>query len=207
MKTLIAILAAVLLGIPSGWAHEQHEHSSGPGLFGHPPEYIHVLLNPMPVYGMIIGTIALAGALIAQSRAARVLALSIVIVAGASASPTQYFGENAYQRVRGITDEGGQQWLDQHMRRAEKLLFLFYGTALLGTAAFATQRKFPKTTSALTIITLAAAIASASAGAWISKAGGHIRHPEFRPKFEPTNQSRTDTHTTQKESKLEREKK
>jgi hypothetical protein len=93
------------------------------------------------------------------------------------------------------------------MRRAEKLLLLFYGTALLGTAALAARRKFPKTTSALTIITLAAAISSASAGAWISKAGGHIRHPEFRPNFAPTNQSRTDTLTTHEESKLEREKK
>ena len=200
MKTFAAILIAVLLGASGAFAHEQHEHPPGPGLFGHPPEHIHVLLNPMPVYGMMIGVLALAGALIARSRAARILALSIVVVAGASAWPTQHFGENAYQNIRKISDEQGQLWLDEHMGRAERFLFLFYGTALLGIAAFATQRKFPRTAASLTIITLVAGIASAGIGGWISRAGGHIRHSEFRHGEAPSKEGGGHEHGEGKQS-------
>src|SRR5262245_36591993 len=125
MKTLAAILTAVFAAAASLDAHEKHEHAPGSGLFGHPPEHIHVLLNPMPVYGLMLGALGLAAALIARNRAVRVLALSIVVVAGTSAWPTQHFGHNAYQHVRQISDEQGQLWLDEHMSRAEKFLFLF----------------------------------------------------------------------------------
>lgn len=179
MKTLVSIAVAVLVSAAGACAHEKHEHPPGPGLFGHPPEHIHVLLNPMPVYGLMIGVLGLAAGLFARSRPAQVLALSIVVLAGASAWPAHYFGENGYQNVRKISDEQGQKWLDEHMARAEKFLYLFYGTALAGIAALVSQRKFPRAATPLTIVTLVAAVASASVGGWISRAGGHIRHPEF----------------------------
>ncbi len=49
------------------------------------PEYIHVLLNPLPVYGMALGLVALAAAWISRSRAAQAIALLILALAGASA--------------------------------------------------------------------------------------------------------------------------
>jgi hypothetical protein len=180
MKILATIVIALLLGIRGVPAHEKHEHPPGPRLFGHPPEHIHVLLNPMPVYGLMIGILGLTAGLLARSRPAQVLALSIIVLAGASAWPTHYFGENGYQNARKISDEQGQRWLDEHMARAERFLFLFYGTALVGIATLVSQRKFPRAATPLTIVTLVAAIASASVGGWISRAGGHIRHSEFR---------------------------
>ena len=36
------------------------------------PEYIHVLLNPLPVYGLLIGLIGLVLALILKSRRAQI---------------------------------------------------------------------------------------------------------------------------------------
>ena len=198
MKTLIAILAVALLGITPIQAHEQQEHSSGPGLFGYPPEHVHVLLNPMPVYGMMIGVLALAAGLLARSCPAKVLALSIVVVAGASAWPAHYFGENAYQNVRKISDEQGQQWLDEHMGRAEKFLFLFYGTALLGIAGVVSQKKFPKAATPLAVVTLIAGIACAGLGGWISRAGGHIRHSEFRHGAAPPSKGAAHEHEQSK---------
>lgn len=180
MKTLAALTLAALLASATAFADEKHEHASGPGLFGHPPEHVHVILNPIPVHGMIIGAIALAAALLARSRAARVMSLAIIVFAAASAWPVQYFGENAYQSVRRISDEQGQLWLDEHMERAENFLLLFYGTAVLGVIAIVSGRKFPKAAMPLTLATLAAAVACAGVGGWISRAGGHVRHPEFR---------------------------
>jgi hypothetical protein len=44
------------------------------------PEYLHVLLNPLPIYGLAVGVLGLVVALISRSRAARVTALVIVFV-------------------------------------------------------------------------------------------------------------------------------
>ena len=71
------------------------------------------------------------------------------------------------------------------MERAEKLVYVFYATALLGVVALATQRKLPRAGTSLAIATLVFGVASLGAGGWISKAGGQIRHPEFRGKSAP----------------------
>ena len=177
MKILIVILAATFLSARAALAHE---HSEGTGLFGLPPEYLHVLLNPLPVYGLAMGILALAGALVARSKAARVIALAVVILASASAWPVLHYGQSAYQRVRGAADAPGQEWLDEHMTRAEKFVYVFYATALLGIGALVSQKKFPKAATPLAVATLIAGVVSLGLGGWMSKAGGQIRHPEFR---------------------------
>jgi hypothetical protein len=136
MKALIVIVIAALVGVAEARADEKHEHTAGLGLFGQPPEYAHVLLNPLPVYGLAIGILALGAALVGRSKPARAIALGIIAVSSASVWPVQYYGENAYQRVRQISDDHGQHWLDEHMSRAEKLIYVFYGTAVLGRRNF-----------------------------------------------------------------------
>jgi hypothetical protein len=200
MKTLAAIVMAALLGMAWANAHEKHEHPAGPGLFGQPPEYVHVLLNPLPVYGLGIGILALGAALVARSKPAQAIALGIVIVGSGSAWPVQYYGENAYQRVRQISDEHGQQWLDEHMERAERFIYTFYATALLGIAALISLKKFPKAAAPLAAATLLASVAVLGIDVWISKAGGQIRHPEFRTGSAPSTKPTAHEHGTGKPS-------
>ena len=193
MRILTTIIAAAILAT-NALAHEGEHHPEGPGLFGQPPEYIHVLLNPLPFYGLAIGVLALAAGLLARSRSARILGLSLVILTSASAWPVFHYGQNAYERVRKISDEQGQLWLDDHMERAEKFIYAFYATALLGIAALASVKKLPKTATLLSLATLAAGLASLGIGGWISRAGGNIRHPEFRHSPALTNKSPAHTH-------------
>ncbi len=188
LKILIAVFGVALAASSTALAHEGHEHPAGSGLFGLPPEYVHVLLNPMPVYGMAMGVLALGAALLARNQTERSIGLGLVIVAAASAWPVAHFGQNAYKQVRGLADDAGTDALDEHMERADKLVYVFYATALLGIAALASQKKFPKAATPLTAITLAAAVASLGAGGWISKAGGKIRHPEFRQASPPASE-------------------
>jgi hypothetical protein len=47
------------------------------------PEYIHVILNHLPIYGTILGALALAISLILRSRAAQIAALILTLIAGA----------------------------------------------------------------------------------------------------------------------------
>ena len=179
LKTLIAVMG-VVLAASSALAHEGHEHPAGSGLFGLPPEYVHGLINPMPVYGMAMGVLALGPALLLRNKTAQNIGLGLVILAAASAWPVAHYGQNAYKQIRGLADEPGQAALDEHMERADKLVIVFYATALLGICALVSQRKFRKAAMPLAAVTLAAAVASLGAGGWISKVGGQIRHPEFR---------------------------
>src|SRR6266699_3908070 len=52
------------------------------------PEYMHVLLNPVPVYGLAIGVVGLLLAVIARNRTGIVIALGLVFLSGLSAWPT-----------------------------------------------------------------------------------------------------------------------
>ena len=180
MKTVFTILITALVSTATALAHEGEMHAAGSGLFGLPPEYVHVLINPLPGYGMAMGILALGAALVARNKTAQSIGLGLMILAAASAWPAAHYGKNAYKDIRGKADAAGQEALDEHMGRAEKLVYVFYATACLGVVALVTRRKFPKTCTPLAVATLVMGVASLGAAGWIAKAGGQIRHPEFR---------------------------
>src|SRR5205823_7329914 len=109
------------------------------------PEYMHVLLNPLPVYGLAIAVIGLALALIFRSRPAIVIALALVFMSGISAWPVLSYGQAAYDRVKTISDPAGEQWLDEHMERGERLIYAFYVLAGLAVAGMIVPTKWPRT--------------------------------------------------------------
>src|SRR5476651_289933 len=85
------------------------------------PEYIHILLNPLPVYGVGCGVLALATGLIFKSRAAQLVALLLILLGTLSIWPVMKYGEIASNRVFDMVNQAGQQWLQAHEARAEKL--------------------------------------------------------------------------------------
>jgi predicted ABC-type exoprotein transport system permease subunit len=144
------------------------------------PEYVHVLLNPIPVYAMVSGILALVIALILKSRPAQITALVVVVFAALSVWPVGEFGDRASDRVYAMSNKDAQQWLDVHMHRADIGSWVFYATALVAVAALVLPRFRPRAQMPLALATLAFALASLGAGAWISHAGGKVRHSEFR---------------------------
>jgi glucan phosphoethanolaminetransferase (alkaline phosphatase superfamily) len=144
------------------------------------PEYVHVLLNPLPVYGLALGVIGLIIALLLRTRTARVTALALVLLSGASAWPVYQYGEAGYDRVKAMVDEDGDKWLEEHMRRGEQLIYVFYLVAALSVVGIIAEFAVPKTAVPLAITTLILAIASLGVGGYIAYAGGRVRHKEFR---------------------------
>jgi len=144
------------------------------------PEYVHTLINPLPVYGLGIGLVALIIAMFLRNRSAHVTALSVIFLAAASAWPVKYYGDEAYDRVLSISDETGSAWLAAHQDRADKFIWSFYLLAVAAAAAIVVPMKFPKTAMPLIISTVLLSIASLAAGGYIAYAGGKIRHREFR---------------------------
>jgi len=189
MKILQLLIVITMFTALTATAHEGEAPPPGPGLFGQPPEYIHTLLNPLPVYGLSMGVLALMAALFTRSRAAKGVALGIIILTSAAAWPVLHYGQNGYQNVSNTSDEEGRRWLAEHMARAAKFIWGFYATALLGVAALVSLRKFPKAANPLTVTTLIVAVISLGVGAWVSRAGGQIHHPEFRHEPAPLDSS------------------
>lgn len=151
------------------------------------PEYLHTLLNPVPVYGLALGLLALIIALITRSPAARVTALAIVFVSGISAWPVYHYGEAGYDRVLAMTDNDGRKWLDEHQRRGEQLIYVFYALAALSISAIAAERFAARAAVPLVIATAAVSIAALGIGGYIATAGGRVRHREFRYVLPPEN--------------------
>ena len=144
------------------------------------PEYVHVLLNPLPVYGLLVSWIGLIIAFFLKSRRAQIATLVLVLVSAASAWPVYEFGQQAYDRVFAMSDEAGGAWLDEHQDRAEDLIWFFYALAILSAAAIAVPVKWPKSSAPLVIAVILLGAATLGCGAYIAYAGGKIRHREFR---------------------------
>lgn len=157
------------------------------------PEYLHVLLNPLPIYGLAIATFGLIAALYLKSRGGRIIALVLIFASALSAWPVARHGEEAYDRVFVAADEDGKAWLKAHEHRAEELIYFFYALALISAAAVFAPKKWPKTARPLTIATLVLAFACLGAGAYIAHAGAKIRHREFRT-APPPKTSDTESH-------------
>src|SRR5947199_4077091 len=108
------------------------------------PEYVHVLLNPVPGYGLAMGLIGTAIALLLRSRRAHVVGLSLIFLATATAWPVYELGQKSSDAVSVIADDDGRAWLKAHEHRAEKLIPLFYVLAILSATAIVVPLKIPR---------------------------------------------------------------
>ena len=144
------------------------------------PEYIHVLINPLPIYGLAMGLLGLIVAFFLKSRRAQIATLIVVLVSAASAFPVYEFGEQAYDRVLSMADEPGRAWLDEHQDRAEHLIYFFYALAVLAAVAIAAPINWPRTSLPLIVSVLVLGAVTLGIGGYIAYAGGKIRHREFR---------------------------
>jgi hypothetical protein len=144
------------------------------------PEYVHVLLNPLPVYGLLISWVGLVAALISKSRRAQIVTLILVFITSISAWPVYEFGQQGYDRVLAMTDDDGHAWLDEHEARAEKLIYIFYALAAVSAAAIVVPLRWPKSSVPLAIAVVLLGAVAFGSGSYIAYAGGRIRHREFR---------------------------
>jgi hypothetical protein len=144
------------------------------------PEYIHVLINPLPVYGLAMGLLGLTIAFFLRSRPAQIATLIIVLTCAASAWPVYEFGQQAKDRVLSMENEVGDAWLEEHQDRAEDLIWIFYALAVLSAIALVAPKKWPRSAMPLVAVVILLGIVTLGAGGYIAYAGGKIRHREFR---------------------------
>src|SRR5438046_10713939 len=107
------------------------------------PEYVRVGITPLPIDGLAMGWIGLIIALFLRSRPAQIATLALVLISAVSAWPAYEFGEEGYDRILSMTDDDGHAWLDEHQRRAEQLIYFFYGLAGLSAVSVVLPVKLP----------------------------------------------------------------
>jgi hypothetical protein len=156
------------------------------------PEYIHVLLNPLPVYGLLIGLLGLVIGLLLKSRPAQITTLILVLISSASAWPVYEFGQQGYDRVLSMADEPGEAWLDEHRERGEDLIWIFYALVGLSATAITAPIKWPKSSLPLAVAVILLGAVTLGSGGYIAYAGGRIRHREFRNESPPPKRSEHD---------------
>ena len=156
------------------------------------PEYVHVLLNPLPVYGLLVSWLALIAALISKSRRALIVTLLLIFITSISAWPVYAFGKQGYDRVLAMTDDDGHAWLDDHEERAEKVIYILYALAALSVAAIIVPLRWPKASVPLAIAVVLLGAVALGSGCYIASAGGKIRHREFRNEPPPPIKSQAD---------------
>ena len=149
------------------------------------PEYIHVLLNPLPIYGLAMGWIGLIIATVLRSRSAQIATLVLILISATSAWPVYEFGEQGYDRVLSMTDEDGHAWLDEHQHRAEQLIYFFYALAAVSVVAIILPTKWPRSSASLVIGTILFGAIVLGMSGYIAYAGGKVRHKEFRTEPPP----------------------
>ncbi len=144
------------------------------------PEYVHVLLNHLPITGLFVAWIGLIVAVALNNPFGTRLALVLVALLSLSVWPVAHYGEEAYDRVLSMSDDVGGQYLEHHQALAERWIFLYYVTAVAAVAALVVGWKWPRGARwSAGVVTLLAA-ASLVAGAVIAEYGGPARHREFR---------------------------
>ena len=149
------------------------------------PEYVHVLINPLPIYGLLMSWIGLIIAFFLRSRRAQIATLALVLISSVSAWPVYEFGEQGYDRVLSMADGDGQAWLDEHKDRAEDLIYIFYALAVLSAIAIAALIKWPRSSFPIVVAVILLGAVTLGTGGYIAYAGGRIRHREFRNERPP----------------------
>lgn len=142
------------------------------------PEYVHVLLNPIPVYGMAAGAFVLLVSLLRREDRPVGSLLWLFIAAVLTAVAFQY-GTKGYDRTFAMSGGDAQKWLDVHVHRAESTIWLFYAVGVAALMSLIGWKK-PKFARTIAWITVLLALTASAVGGWISQAGGQVRHSEFR---------------------------
>jgi hypothetical protein len=145
------------------------------------PAYRHVVLNHLPITGLLLAWIVLLVGVVLRERAISLLGLVLVAVTSASALVVMAAGEDAYPVVRETLDAAGRERLDRHADLAGFWGLGLYVTAALAVVGFALSLWRRRLTTASSATVAAVALASLVAVFVIADAGGKIRHTELLP--------------------------
>jgi uncharacterized membrane protein YeaQ/YmgE (transglycosylase-associated protein family) len=140
--------------------------------------HLHLLLNHVPVIGMVIGLFLLAWAVFRQDQGVARATLGLFVVLAVVALATFLTGEPAEEAVEGLAGvaEGA---IERHEEAAllATIALGVLGALSLGALARFRRRPLPRRVLGLLLVV---ALVPAGAMGWAANLGGQIRHSEIR---------------------------
>jgi hypothetical protein len=145
--------------------------------------HIHLLLNHVPVIGMVGAVVVLLWAVVADSDAVRRLALFVLLLVGISAVPAFYSGEGAERVVKHMPGVE-QQRIEDHEAAGKWGLGIGILAGLFALAGLVARRgkSVPR---GLVGVALVLALFGSTVFARVAWLGGEVHHPELRSGFVP----------------------
>jgi len=144
------------------------------------PAYRHVLLNHLPIIGLAMALLVLLIGLGLRQRPMQITSLVLIAMTAGAAWPVAQYGDAAYPAIYDGLDGHGRAWLDHHAEVAETWLPVLYATCLAAIAAVAAGVLKRSLLNLGCIAVFVLGCAAFTGAALVAKAGGQIKHPEFR---------------------------
>ena len=153
--------------------------------------HIHLLLNHVPVLGVIFGFLILAYALIKKNQDLRQFSLSIFVITGLLSVAVYLTGEPAEETVEHLAGVS-ETMIESH---EEAALVAMVGATSLGAIALGgllTSRWSRAIAKTLVALALLGSLMVSGMMAWTANLGGQIRHSEIRSATSQMNEKSTD---------------
>lgn len=138
------------------------------------PEYAHLLLESLPLFGIAAGLIFLCGSLIFREGKSRLLALLIICASSGSVWPYITLREKAEARIVAMHDPSYAPLIREQTARRKSTAWAFYSICALSGLAFILGMAGKG--RALLIVTLVAATATFWLSVWLHKKEAEIYH-------------------------------
>jgi hypothetical protein len=154
--------------------------------------HIHLMINHLPVIGLLIASTTLAVSLIRSSGAGTRIGLWLVLFTALSAVPVYFSGEgteDVVEHLSGVSED----LIEEHEEIAEVGLILSQVTGLLALLTLLSVRGSDRLLKKGGTVTLVAALISFAVFGVVANTGGKISHPELRTDFQ-SEESSTEKH-------------
>ncbi|MBI3989115.1 MAG: hypothetical protein HY347_05815 [candidate division NC10 bacterium] len=141
--------------------------------------HLHLVLNHVPVIGMVLGVVLLAVALVKQSRDLQRVSLGFFILLALLALPVYFTGEPAAKVIEQLPGVS-ESVIERHEEAALIALVAVevLGVIALGGVFLSRRPKTIPTWFAITLLLLSIAVGGWMV--WTANLGGQIRHTEIR---------------------------
>ena len=148
--------------------------------------HLHLMLNHVPVIGIVLGLFVLLAGVLARSKPVAITALGLLIFAGLVAIPVYFTGEPAEEMVEGLPGVS-EAVIGTHESAAMVSLVLAMATGLLAMGTVVLLRtRLVRAQSYLVMASLVFSVITSISMIQTANLGGQIRHTEIRAASQPT---------------------
>ncbi len=141
--------------------------------------HLHLMLNHIPVIGMVVGLLLLFASLFIKSDSVKKISLLVVLIAAISTVPAYLSGEGAEDVIESIP-QIQENLVERHEESAELALVLMGVTGLVAGGAWFLGRWKPQWLKAGSYASLLSGAVALYSAALTANSGGEISHPEIR---------------------------